>query len=275
MISIKTLLENSGSRNRSLLFEHGLSFFITINGNSYLFDCSGGDKFIKNAKKMNVDLSKIKSVILSHSHYDHSCGFIDLVNNFNIEKLYTGKSYFHTKYSFDGMKYSYLGCGFDKEFLKKNHIEHIICNDILKLEENLYLIGNFQRKYEFETSPDRFVVDRENIIEKDNFEDEICLVIKTNKGLVVVTGCSHPGILNILSTIKNIFKEDIYAVYGGTHLVEANESRLEKTLDEMEKLGVKILGFSHCSGEKVIELIKNDKRFLSCQLNTGDEIKIF
>ena len=275
MISIKTLLENSGSRNRSLLFEHGLSFFITINENSYLFDCSGGDKFIKNAKKMNVDISSIKGVILSHSHFDHCCGFLDLVENFKIKNLYTGKNFFDTKYSFDGIKYSYLGCGFDENFIKKNNISHIICENIIELEKDLFIVGNFKRTYDFETSPDRFVVDRGNIIKKDNFEDEICLVIKTNRGLVVVTGCSHPGILNILSTIKNIFKEDIYAVYGGTHLVEANESRLEKTLDEMEKLGVKLLGFSHCSGEKVTELIKNDKRFLSCQLNTGDEIKIF
>lgn len=275
MITIKTLLENSGSRNRSLLFEHGLSFLITINENSYLFDCSSGDKFLKNARKMNVDLSKIKSVILSHSHFDHCCGFLDLVENFKISNIYTGKSFFDTKYSFDGLKYSYLGCGFDKDFLKKNNISHTICENIIELEKNLFIVGNFKRNYEFETSPKRFVVDRGDKIEVDNFEDEICIVIKTSKGLVVVTGCSHPGILNMLSGIKDIFNEKIYAVYGGTHLVEADDSRLEKTLEEMKKFGVKILGFSHCSGEKIVELIKKEKEFLSCQLNTGDEIKIF
>ena len=120
MITIKTLLENTGSRNRALAFEHGLSFFVTVDNKSYLFDCSGGDKFIKNARKMNIDLSKIDTVICSHSHYDHSCGFLDLVDNFKIKKLITGKNYFDPKYSFDGMKYTYLGCGFNKDFLEDN-----------------------------------------------------------------------------------------------------------------------------------------------------------
>ena len=81
------------------------------------------------------------------------------------------------------------------------------------------------------------------------------MVIKTDEGLVVVTGCSHPGILNILSTIKERFGMDIWAVYGGTHLVEASDERLARTLVELKKLGVKLLGFSHCSGEKIVELI--------------------
>ncbi len=358
MITIKTLLENTGSRNRALAFEHGLSFFVTVDDKSYLFDCSGGDKIIKNARKMNIDLSKIDTVICSHSHYDHSCGFLDLVDNFKIKKLITGKlskidtvicshshydhscgfldlvdnfkikklitgkNYFDPKYSFDGMKYTYLGCGFNKDFLEDNGIEHIICDDMLELQENVYLVGNFKRNYDFEKSPARFVVERDGKIQIDDFRDEISLVIKTDEGLVVVTGCSHPGILNILSTIKERFgmdicavyggthlveasderlaktlvelkklgvpgilnilstiKErfgmDICAVYGGTHLVEASDERLAKTLVELKKLGVKLLGFSHCSGEKIVELIKNDKDFLSCSLNTGDEIKIF
>lgn len=275
MITIKTLLENTGSRNRALEFEHGLSFFVTYNDKSYLFDCSAGDKFIKNARKINVDLSKIDSVICSHSHYDHSCGFLNLVDNFKIKRLFTGKNYFNPKYSFDGMKYTYLGCGFDEEFLKVNKIEHIICEDTIELQKNVYLVSNFKRNYDFEKSPARFVVEKNGQIQIDNFEDEIAMVIKTQKGLVVITGCSHPGILNILSTIKERFNEDIYAVYGGSHLVEADDERLEKTLVELKKLGVKLLGFSHCSGEKIIELIKKDKDFLSCSLNTGDEIKIF
>lgn len=275
MITIKTLLENTGSRNRALAFEHGLSFFVTVDDKSYLFDCSGGDKFIKNARKMNIDLSKIDTVICSHSHYDHSCGFLDLVDSFKIKKLITGKNYFDPKYSFDGMKYTYLGCGFNKDFLEDNGIEHIICDDMLELQENVYLVGNFKRNYDFEKSPARFVVERDGKIQIDDFRDEISLVIKTDEGLVVVTGCSHPGILNILSTIKEKFGMDICAVYGGTHLVEASDERLAKTLVELKKLGVKLLGFSHCSGEKIVELIKNDKDFLSCSLNTGDEIKIF
>ncbi len=274
MISLKTIIENSGSENHSLINEHGLSFFISLNNKNYLFDCSGSDNFLKNAKKMNIQLNSLETVICSHSHYDHSSGFIPLVNEYKIKTLITGKGFFNEKYAFDGVKYTYLGCGFDKEFLAKNNIEHIECETLLKLEENFFVIGDFKRKYEFEKIQDRFVIKKANNFVKDDFSDEISLVIVGEKGLSVITGCSHPGILNILSSIKNTFNKDIYAVYGGTHLVEADEKRCIKTLDEMKQLGVKILGVSHCSGELVINLAKQRKDFISCKLSCGDEVII-
>lgn len=274
MISLKTILENSGSENHCLINEHGLSFFISTNNKNYLFDCSGSDNFLKNAEKMNIPLDSVETVICSHSHYDHSGGFIPLVKEYKIKKLITGKGFFNEKYAFDGIKYTYLGCGFDKKFLSKNNIEHIKCNDFLKLEDNFYVVGNFERKYEFEKIQDRFVIKKEDNFVKDNFSDEISLVILGEKGISVVTGCSHPGILNILSSIKKTFNKDIYAVYGGTHLVEADEERCIKTLDEMKKLGVKVLGVSHCSGELVINLSKQREDFISCKLSCGDEVII-
>ncbi|MCI6152106.1 MAG: MBL fold metallo-hydrolase [Fusobacterium perfoetens] len=274
MIKIQTLLENENSRNHSLLSEHGLSFFVIIDDKKFLFDCSGGDKFIKNAEKLGINLNEVDTVILSHSHYDHCCGFLDLIKYFKISKLITGYNFFNPKYSFDGVKYTYLGCGFDKKLLEKNTIEHIECGDILKLHNNIFLIGNFNRKFDFEKSPNRFVVDDSKEIIKDDFRDEICLVINTEKGLVVITGCSHPGILNILTTIQQRLNKNIYAVFGGTHLVEADEIRCLKTIDEMEKLKINIVGFSHCSGELILNLIKENENFISCRLNTGDMIKI-
>lgn len=272
MISIKTLLENHESENHSLLHEHGLSFFISVNGKNYLFDCGGSESFLQNAERMNVDLSNVEAVICSHSHYDHSGGFIPLVKNFPVKKLITGKGYFNEKYAFDGAKYTYLGCGFDKKFLEKHNIEHIECEKILKLEENFYIVGDFERTHNFEKIQERFVVKKGEEFVKDDFSDEISLVILGEKGISVITGCSHPGILNILTTIKKYFNKDIYAVYGGTHLVEADEERCRLTLEKMKEMGVKVLGVSHCSGDMVTDMAKEEEGFISCKLCCGDGV---
>ncbi len=83
----------------------------------------------------------------------------------------------------------------------------------------------------------------------DNFKEEMALVINTYKGLVVLVGCSHIGIANILSTISKRLNKKIYAVLGGTHLVKSDENRIKKTIDALNGLNIDIIGVSHCTGE--------------------------
>ena len=272
MKSIKMLLENTGSENKGLISEHGLSLIISIDEKNYLFDCSKGGNFIKNAMQMNVDLSKLDGVICSHSHYDHSAGFKELANTFNVKRLITGVGFFKEKYAMNELKATYLGSGFDSNFLEEKKINHIVCDEIIELEKDFYVVGNFKRLYEFEQIQDRFVKKEEGILIKDYFEDEISVVIKTDKGLIVVMGCSHPGILNMLETIQKRFDMNIYAVYGGTHLVEADENRCRMTLNHMKQIGVKILGLCHCSGEQIIAMAREEEEFECCRLSTGDEV---
>lgn len=274
MIVIKTLLEDQKRENETMINEHGLSFYIEGEKESYLFDCSGSDKFMKNAERMGVELSNVKTVICSHSHFDHSYGVKEFLKENEINRFFTGKGFFEEKYGTDGIKYNYLGCGFDKNLLIKKGIEHIVCQDIYQLEEKIYIVGNFERKYEIETIPEKYVKRRVDSFIKDSFEDEIALVIDGEKGLTVICGCSHPGILNMLSTIKDRLKKDIYAVYGGTHLKRADDERLKFTVEEIKKMGVKVAGFSHCSGERIEEMLKKDMELETTHLVCGDCIFI-
>lgn len=270
MFEIYTLMDDLGSEHLNLCAKHGLSFFIQTSNLNIIFDCGSDETAIYNAKKMNVPIESADYIVCSHSHYDHSGGFPDFVQHGIKCTLYTGKEFFEPKYAFDGVKYTYLGAGFDEELLAKNQICHKECRDFIKLSDDCYVFGSFPRTYSCETIPKRFV--KGNLLQPrmDDFSDEVCLAISTSKGLIIVVGCSHPGILNMLKTISERLKKPIYGVIGGTHLVEADSKRIDFTISEMKKMGVKILGLSHCSGEAVRHAIMEDKEVKGCHFAVGD-----
>lgn len=109
-------------------------------------------------------------------------------------------------------------------------------------------------------------------MQADLFEDEICMALETAKGLVMLVGCSHPGILNMVQKVHNALQMPVYAVFGGTHLVEADEARIRNTAQELKAMGVKILGFSHCSGELAEEVIRQDEEVSCCHMAAGDTV---
>ena len=123
------------------------------------------------------------------------------------------------------------------------------CDGLVPLAQGCWVMGGIGRRRAFETIPKRFVLREQGTWVQDYFQDEVCLVLEERGELVVIVGCSHPGILNILDTVRQRFSQPIRAVVGGTHLVEADRERIHMTLRTMKDLGIGLLGFNHCSGE--------------------------
>lgn len=270
MIKIQTLLDNVPTEHKSLISRHGLSLFVQTDSKQIVFDCGPDETAIRNARLMNVPITEADYIICSHSHYDHSGGFPDFIRAGVKGTFYTGPGYFEPKYAYDGVKYTYLGAGFGEEFLAENGIVHKECKKVIQLDKNCWLFAGFPRTHAFETIPSRFVKGNLPEAETDDFGDEVCLATETSKGLVVTVGCSHPGILNMLTYIHETLDKPIYAVFGGTHLVEADEARITKTMEEMKAMGLEVIGLSHCSGEKAEGMIHETAGVHSCHLGTGD-----
>ncbi|SHE78749.1 MBL fold metallo-hydrolase [Clostridium fallax] len=291
-MKITTVIENSLGENKELINEHGLSFFIEAEDKNILFDTGKSGEFISNANNLAIDFKNIDYLVLSHAHYDHCGGVRGLLDKFSIKpELYVGKSFFDNKdkYHYCSLEnasknqsidfissdneYKYIGIDFDKKYLEDKNININFVEDFKKICDNVYLFSSFERKYDFETLNPNMLIKKDDHYEIDNFNEEIALVLDTEKGLIILLGCSHPGILNMITSINKQIKKPIYAVIGGTHLIEADEDRIEKTIDEIKKLNIKLVGASHCTGEKAVNIFeKNCDGFFKNY--TGKELTI-
>ena len=258
-LTLKILIENTKTVGSELIAEHGLSFFVETARTKFIFDCGHTGAAFDNAKLLGVDLRGIKFAVLSHSHYDHAGGFPKLLDFAPIEKIFTGKNFWQEKYSNE----LYRGCGFDEKFLAARNIEQKICRDVLELDEDTWLVGNFKRRYDFETVPKKFLRGEKKI--PDDFSDEIVLILREGDGVAIVTACAHVGVLNIVADVRERFGLQINSVIGGLHLTGATPERISLTLAELKRFGVKKILPCHCSGE---EFMKN----FGARLSTGSVI---
>lgn len=273
MLRITALMDDKPPKNAALLSEHGLSFFVEYENLRLLFDCGMTSAAQENAQTLGIHLNALDGVILSHSHYDHAAGFRSLAErNFSIPCLYTGPGFFEPKFAWKEGQLRDLSCGFDLGFLKEHAIAHREITGAVQIHPGVWLISGFPRVHEFETIPDRFVLKTASGLVHDAFSDEVCMALEVEGGLAVLVGCSHPGILNMLCHIQKILDKPIRAVFGGTHLVEANAQRIETTVDALQKMGLEILGLSHCSGDAAQEAMDARPQIQSCHLCAGDSI---
>ena len=257
---ITTLVENHKGEHLTLHEEHGVSFLIEHNGTTVLFDTGQSDAFLKNAAIMRKDLRSISEVVLSHGHYDHTNGLPYLVEaGFSQFTLNVHERFFDEKLATDGLSTTYLGPSWDQEWCETHGIAlRTIRGEGTQIAPGIHVITGFLRNRELEVNNPRFIVNRPGASapEIDDFRDEVSLVIESGEGLIVLVGCSHPGIMNILDTVNERFEAPIHTVLGGTHLVEAEGTRLQDALQNLQGATIHRLGLSHCTGDIAMDLLE-------------------
>lgn len=276
MISITTLIENKLGEHLSLKNEHGLSFYIEADGKKLLFDTGSTKAFIDNAEKLKIDLSQLDYVVLSHGHYDHTGGIKPLIETYhNKFVLLVHPDLLVDKFRKDHISKEFLGNDFDAKYLSTAQIRvEFVSEELKKLSENIYLISQFERECPHETNNPAYQVkvDREERI--DDFHDEVTMVVDTPKGLVILLGCSHPGVQNIINKVHRLIPKKIYAVIGGTHLVVASKEKIDETITYFKEMKIEYVGVSHCTGELAVKAFQEafgEKYFYNC---TGTTIEM-
>ena len=262
-VKITTLVENSLGEHLALRNEHGLSFLIENDTphRQILFDTGQSGNFIHNAGLLNLDLALTDKIVLSHGHYDHSGGLQAYIETFGSNfELLVGTGFFTPKYGKNNGAWEYLGNNFDGEYLEKNRINITYVNeDIREIAPGVYVVSNFPRSCEFEKPNKRFYTYNGLDYEQDLFTDELVIVLEVKAGLVVLLGCSHPGLVNIMETVQTRFNKPIHCIIGGTHLVEADVTRMEHTIKYLQELNISLIGISHCTGEEATKRLKEAK----------------
>ncbi|MBN2619100.1 MAG: MBL fold metallo-hydrolase [Spirochaetales bacterium] len=230
--------------------EHGFALLIKENNEITLFDTGRGRAFINNIERMKIDIFSIQNLILSHGHYDH-CGNIDYIFNKNNKiKIYTHPAFSAERYSIHqnrDPKLTYIGISSTiREQLSKYQL--INTEQPTQISANMFVTGEIPRESSEDTGGP-FFFDKEG--EKvDKIIDDEAIYITTPKGLIIITGCCHSGIINTVEHIKNISKEsNIRAIIGGLHLVNASDERINQTINYLNSLNLEYLYPGHCTGE--------------------------
>ncbi|MGD1816074.1 MAG: MBL fold metallo-hydrolase [Pleomorphochaeta sp.] len=264
------LLDNNNENFSHAKASHGLSLFLEIDELRILFDTGPNSDFIDNAILLKKNLNTVDSVVLSHAHYDHSCGYRSFADDYRCRELICSDKFFFEKVALiDGM-YFYKGINFDDKFLNCHAIHTELVEKTLKLSSNVFVHSNIKNTEEFEPLPDKYFILKDGKYEKDEFLDESVLVVDNEDGLTLIVGCSHPGIVSIVKEVEALHNKKVKVIIGGLHLAKANENRIKKTVEALETLGVEEVFLGHCTGYKVVEYMrKTESKIKSHYFSTG------
>ncbi|MCS7119737.1 MAG: MBL fold metallo-hydrolase [Nitrososphaerota archaeon] len=247
----------------SLRVEHGLSFYLKLTSGEGKDHCIIVDTgppssiVVQNAEVLHVDLGRTDTIVLTHGHYDHIGGLLSLLRHINKRiPIIAHPRIFEPKLAYKPFLTS-VGAPFSKHDVEAVGGLLILSRNPIAISEDVFSTGEIERVTGYEDVKGFWTVSRERFIE-DMMIDEQALVIKVDgKGLVIISGCSHSGIINAIHYAKKMMKvEKIYAVVGGLHLSNASEERIKKTMEDLKKIDPEILYLGHCTGKKAVETLR-------------------
>lgn len=234
--------------------EWGFSALVIADGHKILFDTGAHpDTVLRNIQALKIDLSDVPDVILSHHHLDHTAGLITLrkSNPSSLGRVHTGQGILlsRTRNGRDMNKVP----GFKAEFEATggSFVEYATVHEMYP---GIWLTGPVPRKYperNWSGSTELHLKDGTTV--EDNLPEDQSLVIDTDKGLVVISGCGHSGIINTLDYSRaKIRNAPVYAALGGFHLYQASEDTLTWTAGKLKEFGVANFLGAHCTGIEAV-----------------------
>jgi len=257
---ITTLVENTVAQSgKKLIGEHGLSFYIEMESNKILFDTGQNLAIANNAQVLGIDLSLVDTVILSHGHYDHTGGLKSLLACNRDFTLYAHPDVFGQKVKGADDNFKYIGIPVEKNFLEEKGIEIKLGKKAVQIAPGIMTTGEIPLENDFEGLESVFYIKKQNGVIADTLTDDQAVILDTDKGLTVLLGCSHRGVINTLNHVARLTgKKSIHALLGGLHLGKASEAKLSKIMDHLRGFGLEKIGVGHCTGTRAFVALSNE-----------------
>jgi len=282
-MKITTLIENKPSKTDSrLVAEWGLSLHITFNGHDILLDTGASGAFARNAGHLAVDIASIDAAVLSHHHYDHGGGLRQFFGLNSTAKVYLGEP---PTGDCIGKAFGFLHkyIGLDKTLAIDYAKRFEIIRQPTEILPDVFIIPRVFCSNAKPAGNKHLFLKKDHAVTHDAFAHEIIMAIKENGKLVVFTGCSHNGVLNILDTVSSMFTEvPVKAVIGGFHLVAlpifnvmAESKRMVRDLARsMLEYPVEVTYTGHCTAAKAFGVLKSVMGDRIIEIQTGSRFEV-
>jgi len=249
-IRLTVLCENSVGRPNGTIGEHGFACFIETPAGNLLFDTGNGTGILRNSQALGRNLATVGTVVLSHGHYDHCGGLVGVLGQTGPVDVVAHPGLFAERYWVGEHEQRAIGIPFTRQRLESLGARFQLRQDFCPVAPHIRFSGEIPRVTPFETGdPHLMVAGREGGLEPDPFPDDAALIIETRRGLVLLLGCAHAGLVNTLQHVRaQTDGAPIYAVLGGTHLAPASDEQFAGTLRALRACGAERIGVSHCTG---------------------------
>ena len=266
------LVKRLDSPAKHFLSEHGFSMLVeTDKGHRVLVDTGASEEvLLHNLSLLELSVDKIDAVFITHGHYDHVGGLAPFAKA-GVPIFMHPKALVRPRLAVNNDKMVDLSIP-EKvaQGLASSNLR--LVSTMTEIIDGVKTSGEISRLFPFEVAGNYMIKVGENLV-VDNFNDEQVLYISSKKGLIIVIGCGHAGIVNIVHQAKKLTGSKIFMIAGGFHLYCGDTERLLKTMDHLKNLGVERVVPMHCTGFEAMKLISD--RFTGFELmSVGSEIVI-